>query len=180
MLERGNFILGEVDSIHRKMGFHTPPFSIRKFLLHFPEYSIRPISMPQGVDGMLRVVEGRPFILFRMESLEERNRLTIAHEVGHHRLGHPIQEEHLYRENMGMHTSDPREEQEAFFFASELLVPLSMLNRYFPDDPLTCPTPQREKMVGELAKVFLVSKALMRRRLRDLGFMRRMAAGAEL
>ncbi len=180
MLERGNFILGEVDAIHRKTAFQTPPFSIRKFLLYYPDYSLRPISMPEGVDGMLRVVEGRPFIFFRRESLEERNRLTIAHEVGHHRLGHAIQGEHLYRENLGMQTSDPQEEQEAFFFASELLVPLSMLNRYCPDDPLTRPASEKEKMVRELARVFLISKALMRRRLRDLGFMRRMAAGGEI
>lgn len=50
------------------------------------------VSLPEdGIDGAYQVDRGAPFVLINQEKHPVRKRFTLAHEFGHHRLGHGAQ-----------------------------------------------------------------------------------------
>lgn len=79
------------------------------------------LDMPSSIAGAyLRKGRGS-FIFIQAENFPTRQRFTIAHELGHHRLGHDTVLESY--QDVGRDTADPREQQ-ANYFSSELLMPL--------------------------------------------------------
>lgn len=81
-------------------------------------------SPTDGNDGKSFVLEGRPVILVSDRCSVERQRFTIAHELGHVLLGHVGKYELVNREPSG---SDNPIEQAANVFASRLLAPACVL-----------------------------------------------------
>lgn len=70
----------------------------------------------QGCSGLLRVINGEPHIFTDSEQSVQRQRYTIAHEIGHYLLGHlnpDAQSEHM--------------EYAADRFAADLLMPACVL-----------------------------------------------------
>jgi Zn-dependent peptidase ImmA (M78 family) len=72
----------------------------------------------QGVAGMYQEREGVPVVLVNSSSHPLRARFTLAHEHGHHRLGHGAAVDRVIDTS-----SRDRREVEANQFAAELLVP---------------------------------------------------------
>lgn len=92
------------------------------------------LAMPQKVAGAYVRRARFSKIFIQAENFPTRQRFTIAHEVGHHLLGHATVFESY--EDVGRETSDPAEQQ-ANYFAGELLQPIEAvcveLERLLPD-----------------------------------------------
>lgn len=81
-------------------------------------------STVDGDDGYCTILFGRPRIFVRKECSPERQRFTIAHELGHILLGHVGQYNLVNREP---NAKDNPIEQEANVFASRILAPACVL-----------------------------------------------------
>ncbi len=101
----------------------------------------------QQLDAVSRWVPGMPPLFFvNRQAPGDRQRLTLAHELGH----------------IVMHqVPNPDMEQEAFEFAAELLMPESDIKQYFAG--LTIPK------LAALKAVWMVSMAAIARRAKELG-----------
>ncbi len=75
-------------------------------------------------DGQSTIILGKPYILVRAGCSSERQRFTVAHELGHILAGHVGRFELVNREPS---PSDNPIEQEANVFASRLLAPACVL-----------------------------------------------------
>ncbi len=75
-------------------------------------------------DGQSTIILGRPYILVRAGCSSERQRFTVAHELGHILAGHVGRFELVNREPS---PGDNPIEQEANVFASRLLAPACVL-----------------------------------------------------
>ncbi len=115
---------------------------------------------------LLPSASGRPYgILVNSDQPRERERFTIAHELGHLLLGHPdLRGEGAFVDYIGRRFMPV--EVQADMFAAELLVPAAMLRQRLakiaPDEPV-------EFGVYRLAAEFLVSFQAMTARLDKLG-----------
>lgn len=78
------------------------------------------LALPEGIAGMLRRKREGSFIFVNGSDSLERQRFTIAHEYGHHRLGHRSVVDRT--EDIFGSSHDPQE-VEANAFAGEFLVP---------------------------------------------------------
>ncbi|UYZ68454.1 ImmA/IrrE family metallo-endopeptidase [Moraxella bovis] len=87
---------------------------------------------------------------------ENRQRFTIAHELGHYALNHGSKEYILYRNG----ESDP-DEIEANAFAAEILMPTAVIRHLIFEKDITT--------VQELAQKLWVSEQAMLYRLKNLG-----------
>lgn len=181
MLSRTNEIIRSVTEIHLAMRFADPPFSVREFSKYYPAFQFQASTdLPAGIDGQLVVQDGRNYVFFRKEQSHVRNRFTICHEVGHAFLH--VEEEAFKCDAVEHRGRDyflhrPIKEQEADFFAAELLVPLPMLDRFVLDDLNTVKEKEHQELVRVLAEKFMVSKPCMQLRLEDLNDIRRTTAG---
>lgn len=88
---------------------------------------------------------------------ENRQRFTIAHELGHYALNHGSKEDVLYRDG----NSDP-DEIEANAFAAEILMPSAIIRHLIFERDITT--------VQELAHKLWVSEQAILYRLKNLGF----------
>ena len=104
--------------------------------------------------GLAHIKDGVKFILYNKSLNPNRIRYTIAHELGHHVLGH-TDGFVCYDGNFSACYVD---EIDANFYANELLVPISYLKiiRTYGEFP----------PIGTLAKLFKVSENLMEKRIR--------------
>lgn len=96
---------------------------------------------------------------------QERQRFTIAHELGHYASGHMTAGQVLFRDTTETFTGrvyDPQE-VEANRFAAELLMPEKYVQNAIQRDGI--------KTVQDLAKQFGVSASAMRWRLVNLGLL---------
>lgn len=178
MLERTNLILGHVASIHKVMDFTEPPFGVSRFLEVYPEFSLIPARLPAILDGRLRVKEGQPLIFYNVNTTRGRQRFTIAHEIGHAFLHTDLfvcRVAETYSRTKA--SRRPVAEQEADFFASELLIPLPVLDRYAPAHLEGLPEAAFQRLVTRLSRTFNVSKTAMRIKLTDLRHIRQTTAG---
>lgn len=123
-------------------------------------------SFKENISGMFFKQDGRLFLGVNENHSENRQRFTIAHEIGHYIL----------------HTNDPlhcddkgevdkvylrselqsREETEANYFAADLLMPELLIDKSIDEDINT---------VDALAEHFKVSEEAMRYRLINLGYL---------
>ncbi len=79
------------------------------------------LNMPDRVAGAYLRRGRRSYIFIQAHNFPTRQRFTIAHELGHHLLGHGAVLESY--KDVGRDTADPAEQQ-ANYFASELLHPI--------------------------------------------------------
>lgn len=109
--------------------------------------------------------ELRPRIVFNADEPPVRQRFTIAHELGHHALGHLTPGKREWRdpkENFFSTAYNPKEVA-ANRFAAELLMP---------EDAIRVAISEGTKTISGLARTFHVSEVAMKFRLKNLGMLR--------
>lgn len=117
----------------------------------------------QGASGWyLRNQGARPRILYNVQDPPNRQRFTIAHELGHHALGHQDSPRDTAAA-FSTATWDPKEVA-ANRFAAELLMPEFAVKTLVLDRRISSTT--------ELARAFHVSDVAMSYRLKNLGLAR--------
>lgn len=104
--------------------------------------------------GVAYIEDGKQYIIFNGDDPLPRQRFTIAHEIGHHVLGHTKTSARLRDPNF---TDKSPIETAANNFAAELLVPMEILEIAIGDD--------LSKSRLELSEMFGVSEAVMSIRL---------------
>lgn len=110
----------------------------------------------EKVSGFINPNEGRIYV--NKDIPANRKTFTIAHELGHHVLHRDYTRSGEYRILPRLDEYDegkPDEEKEADAFAANLLVPMKLLQRY-----------KDHASVPELARMFLVSQAVILNRLK--------------
>ncbi len=110
--------------------------------------------------GMAEILDGRRIIRYRLSDPFRRQRFTIAHEIGHHELGH-TRDGACCRDDDYTPGSDPKE-REANAFAAELLVPSKYLQLVMEH--------AQYQSIQDIADRFDVSGAVIEYRLKDLGY----------
>lgn len=124
------------------------------------------IAGAEGASGSYEAGGDVPTIRYVTTEPPVRQRFTVAHELGHHVLGHANGGETVFRDspsNFSRRTFDPRE-REANQFAAEVLMPELALRYYVFDQGITD--------LAELARRMQVSQVAMQYRLRNLGWIR--------
>lgn len=102
-----------------------------------------------------------PTIRYNSTESENRQRFTIAHELGHFELAHGSRKRDSAAE-FNMYNFDPIE-VEANRFAAELLMPEAAVRHYVQHGNIS---------ISELARTFAVSEVAMKYRLKNLGILR--------
>ena len=123
---------------------------------------VKPLGNPFDSDsGWFRFVDGRPTIFFNQLESSNRQRFTIAHELGHYELGHGERPRDSAAA-FNMYNFDPVE-VEANRFAAELLMPEASV-RWLVD--------RGQTSLSQLGNAFQVSEVAMKYRLKNLGLLR--------
>jgi Zn-dependent peptidase ImmA (M78 family) len=127
------------------------------------------------VSGMLYRRGTTTVMVVNEQHHRHRQRLTIAHEIGHHRL-HDA-DAYLdgtaklrFRDGVSA-TGTDREEREANAFAAALLMPADWVRDHFMDMVMARRAVDEDTVVARLARQFDVSEQAMRFRLVNLGLM---------
>lgn len=125
------------------------------------------------------IVIGKTKIIFVNSNLyEPRKNFTIAHELGHHFLDHPLQDGAIICNKDLIFGSNKSEmEKEADYFAACFLIPKGMLNQKKSKferncgqqlELFQCSSKQNEGLINYLCDFFKVSKESMGYRLEEL------------
>ena len=130
------------------------------------------VSIEDEVSGLLVVKGETTHIRFNSGHHENRQRFTIAHELGHfilHSKSSPLfidkEVKIMFRDNSL--TGDIQKEREANAFAAALLMPRDLILQYISGYDLEL---GEEGLVRNLSKTFKVSEKAMTIRLTNLGF----------
>jgi len=149
------------------MGIENPPVDPRDICRKFA-IDLFPVELDDDISGMLKKSDGKGAIYVNKNHHPNRQRFTIAHELGHYFLDHingvHVDKKVIYRDaNSGK--AEFADEISANRFAAELLMPkdfisqhLEKIGDYFDDD-----------LIETLATDFLVSATAMSLRLQNLG-----------
>lgn len=132
------------------------------------------LRLGSGVAGAYIVRRDQPFIFINGSEVVTRQRFTIAHELGHHRLGHRAVIDGV--ETIEGRTADPREQQ-ANAFAGEMLAPEQALRNWMDahDDP-----PIDIAVLCRIAAWFGISAPAAYVRLIEAGILQRMSQRRQL
>lgn len=134
-----------IDDLARKMGAEV--------------YYLPKLAGGDDISGRFDMVNGIPTCYVRSTDSEQRQRFTLAHELGHFALGHGGG----FRDNsasFNIYNYDQRE-VDANAFAAELLMPKLAID-YIIDK-------MKVKSISEFADIFNVSVPAMTYRLKNLG-----------
>jgi len=151
--------------------FSGPPVDLDAIALGMG-VEIRPYDLEPDVSGILYRDGNRRVIVFNRSHSLERQRFTIAHELGHLMLhkGQPVHVDEGFRVNL----RDPRsttaenvEEVEANAFAANLLMPANWLRSDLDLGPFDLAD---EQSLSRLAKRYGVSAQAMAFRLAALAY----------
>lgn len=123
---------------------------------------------------LLRNADGNAIIGVNMLHHPNRQRFTIAHEIGHYMLDHAFDQVHVDRSVMKLRSSasssgEDQDEVEANRFAAELLMPRKFLSEDI--QSLTITDLLDDKRMQQLARRYQVSVQAMTNRLITLEFL---------
>ena len=123
-------------------------------------YLIKPLTGWDSIhtSGMACDENGQKVIYIKSDEHHQRKRFTIAHEIGHHFLGHTAGGNHCRDNEQTLRT--PTEIQ-ANEFAAELLMPEDVVEMLVKRKGITS--------IDELAQIFDVSTQAMYWRLKNIG-----------
>lgn len=163
----------EATILLEKCGVTKAPVPVRRIAAHLGA-EVRREPLEGHVSGLIYIRHGQsPVIGVNSAHSKERQRFTIAHELGH-LLFHADEGMHIddrkqtfiaFRDAASSKGDDPNE-VEANCFAAELLMPESLVRRDFQDFKLgTCP----EDAIEALSRRYRVSVQSMTIRLTRLG-----------
>ena len=117
-----------------------------------------------GESGMIIKDENNIIIYYCEEESIERQRFTIAHELGHYVCGHLVGNKKMFRDGTKSYSRDNYDiqEYEANNYAAELLMPKYKVDFLIEQEGMTD--------VIEMAQIFKVSPKAMMIRLKNLGW----------
>lgn len=118
----------------------------------------------RGYEGLSYIENNQRVILVNSEQPHSRKRFTIAHELGHHVLGH-TENGYMFRDkdtDLNPYGAPP-EEREANTFAASLLMPTEAVNQLI--------VKLGHSDLSYLASSFQVSEKAMSIRLKHLGYL---------
>ncbi|HEY5667842.1 MAG TPA: ImmA/IrrE family metallo-endopeptidase [Candidatus Saccharimonadales bacterium] len=138
--------------------------------LGIPVYAV---DLPTNCSGDIkREADGTILIEVNSNHPVTRQRFTIAHEVAHY-VKHPqilARKGQLDRSDVYKNMAEITIEQEADKEAAAILMPEYLVKDYFGSRQWTDKTRFDADMIGEIAEIFRVSRAMAITRLRELGF----------
>ncbi len=139
--------------ILRECDIDTPPVDIREIISNLGYIYLEVPDFPDEVDALFIEQNGEQYATVNANHHPHRKRFSLAHELGHSRMGHTIDyyDEPCSLDNppTGKRHSEGEKlfESEANAFAGELLVPLEMLKVEF----------KKIRDIDELSGIFFVS-----------------------
>lgn len=153
-----------IEDILKKLNVNKAPIPVEEVAKLF-SIKIIPYDFPDDFSGLIREVSGQTVIGINKKHHPNRQRFTVAHEIGHYLLGHSVDhnigltDDVLSNDQNALETN---KERDANIFAGELLMPTNML------------TSDVQKLRGqiqipELAKLYKVSEQAMSIRLLETG-----------
>lgn len=126
-----------------------------------------PNPQNQGISGYAAMENGIPVVAYRSTEHPNRQRFTIAHEIGHHLLGHVrANADRCLRDDPSNYSASVNKhiESDANEFAAQLIMPEEALRTLIERNGMTS--------IRSLADAFSVSEAAMYYRLKNLGLTR--------
>jgi len=147
-------------ALTKQVGFKSPPVSLWKIIVHLKlesKFDVQPVEdFGENVSGIIVVIDDSTTIGFNKKQHWYRRRFTIAHEIGHFKMGS------MHNDLMAALTSNAPAEIEANQFAAELLMPYQFLKADFQSNI---------KSIDELSKKYCVSKEAMGWRISKSGLL---------
>ena len=115
-----------------------------------------------NLSGEAEIRDGQRIIKFNPNESANRQRFTMAHEIGHHVLGHVTPLTPRHRDNAGSFSSGDHDRQEvqANRFAAALLMPKLAIDTLVYREGITD--------ISKLAEIMRVSEAAMYYRMKNL------------
>lgn len=123
-----------------------------------------PPKLKSGENGMIAKNGEDVTIYVYPNDILERQRFTIAHELGHFMCGHLTEDKPMFRDGNKEYSRDNYDiqEYEANNYAAELLMPKEKIDFLINQKGITT--------IEELADILIVSYTAMRIRLKNLGW----------
>jgi Zn-dependent peptidase ImmA (M78 family) len=117
------------------LGLDQPVHDLLDVVEEAADVPVAVLALPEGVAGAYLVRRDQPFIFLNGGEWITRQRLTLAHELGHHRIHRRAVLDGI--DNIEGKSKDPLEQQ-AFAFAGEFLAPEQALRGWLEarGDPL--------------------------------------------
>ena len=143
--------------LYKHIDLKTPPVDLAPALKAL-DISVQPVDLDGEGHGCAVHAGERPIILVERSLPFVRKRWTIAHE-----LAHCLIPDHLGR--LARNGRSSKLERQADQFATELLMPIPMVKRWWE----RCRRRGREKAIEQMAWDFQVSRQAMEIRLEELG-----------
>jgi Zn-dependent peptidase ImmA (M78 family) len=155
----------KIDDLLRRAGVHRPPVPVEK-IAEMLGIEVRYSPNSDNVSGAL-IRKGKELIIGVNSSQHpNRQRFTIAHEIGHFRL-HKGFDLHVDEDFcINRDGTDNLDEREANRFAAELLMPEQFIEVDAPRFPFI-----NDAVVSTLASKYKVSTQAMQIRLMNLGYL---------
>lgn len=179
---KSNNIAIEANNLLIANGLFSIPVDLEK-LAPCLEAKIHIESLEDEVSGMLVVSDGETHVVVNKNHHPNRQRFTIAHEIGHLCLHHKDGDQLFVDNKLAVYhrvgsansrayttpgaTTTSEQEREANVFAASLLMPEALLRSYIDSRQLDI---SDEFDISLLANAFGVSEQAMSIRLKNLGF----------
>lgn len=163
------------EALAASIGENKLPIDVEKIAKHLGLQVIRQ-DLGADVSGLLITGQGSAIIAVHESQIPTRQRFTIAHEIGHHVMGHQFGDGQVHvdhgfvitpRNSRSETGADPKE-VEANQFAAALLMPSTLIEREIIERGMT---PLMDTHVQQLAVTFSVSEQAMTIRLSSLGYL---------
>lgn len=160
-----------------RTGLLKAPVDLEK-VLNAVGISVEVADLGEDVSGLLAINNGKGFIAYSMGQSGQRQRFTIAHELGHYLLHKSDGEDTVfldkdfivkYRSNKAYTENEMRQEQEANAFAASLLMPKELIFKELGKNDIQ-KLPENE-VIEKLAQTFDVSVPAMTFRLSNLNIL---------
>jgi len=125
---------------------------------------IKDVKLKDNESGMIIQDNGEVNIYVKSSDTLERQRFTIAHELGHYVCGHLRENKKMFRDGNKEYSRDnyDLEEYEANNYAAKLLMPEDKVNFLIEQENITD--------IIKMAQIFKVSLKAMIIRLKNLGW----------
>lgn len=157
-----------------RFNYKTPPIPVDKIAKGLGAL-IRFQPLDEELSGMIYIKDGTPIIGVNALHHPNRQRFTLAHEIGHLVMHHDIisAEVHVDRDfpvlmrDATSATGQVKRERDANRFAAALLVPRDLLEKELKAKPFDI---DGHSPLDELAKTFRVSKQMIEFRITNLPF----------
>lgn len=115
----------------KRANITKPPILLRDVLAYLQkdnDIQVRAWNLGKKVSGIQVIEDGASFIAYNATQHQNRQRFSVAHEIGHFVLGHTAPKNFDYEPG-----NNDSYETEAFSFAAELLMPLEMVKKDYAD-----------------------------------------------